>query len=203
MYKIILVGAGGHCGSVLDSIPYDSEVAGFIDDYRNGDYCGLPVYRHIEDIPDYQMCKYHITIGNVGLRKDWYSVLKEHDLDVINIIDRSAIISRSVRIGEGNYIGRHVILTSDISIGDNNIINTKALIEHGCVIGSHCNISTASILNGDVKVGDSVFFGSNAICNGQLTIETGSTIGSGAVVTKDVKSCSTVVGIPAKELVLR
>ena len=64
----------------------------------------------------------------------------------------------------------------------------------------HVNISTNATLNGDVVCEDGSFVGSGTVINGQLTIGTWALVGSGAVVIRDVKPHTTVVGVPAKEI---
>ena len=73
-------------------------------------------------------------------------------------------------------------------------------MEHGCRIENHVNISTNCTLNGDVVCEEGSFIGSGVVCNGQLTIGEWGLVGSGAVVIKDVRPHTTVVGCPAKEI---
>lgn len=198
--KIILVGAGGHAKSVIDCIDSGKfEVVGFIDDNKKGAHCGFPVIGNkLEDIVEYQKYKYFVTIGDIAPRKRWYEKLKKHNLKTVNIIDKTAIISPSAKIGSGNFIGKFAIINADSVIGDDNVINTRALIEHECVVGSHTHLSTNSVINGNVIINDCVFLGSCAVCIGQLTIGESTTIGAGSVVIKDVEANVTVVGVPAK-----
>ena len=200
MINIILIGAGGHSKSVTDAID-DSEykLCGFIDRNKKGMHLGVPIWgTEVEDVPNYETFSYFVSIGDVGYRKMWFEKIVNKGLNVINIIDKSAIVSTSAKIGIGNFIGKMAILNADVEIGDNNIINTKALVEHECKIGSHTHLSTNSVINGNVVVEDSVFLGSSAVCNGQLRIGEGAIIGSGSVVVSDIPPMVTVVGVPAR-----
>lgn len=199
MKKLIMIGAGGHAESVADSLDCKYELVGFIDSNKSGQHMGLPILgKEITDIQDYQSYSYFVSIGDVEHRKQWFKKLLELKLPVINIIDKTAIISPSASIGIGNFIGKLAVINAGSVIGDNNVINTKALIEHECRIGSHTHISTNSTVNGDVIVEDSVFFGSTAVCIGQLKIGHNSVIGAGSVVINDVEPWTTVVGVPAR-----
>lgn len=195
-----MIGAGGHSKSVADSIKSDQyELCGFIDENKAGMHIGLPIYgKKIEDIPNYKNYVYFVSIGDVGFRKMWYERLKEYGLPVVNIIDSTAIISPTVKMGEGNFIGKLAIINADSKIGNNNVINTKALIEHECVVGNHTHLSTNSTINGNVIVHDSVFLGSTAVCNGQLEIGEHAIIGSGTVIINKVEPYTTVVGVPGR-----
>lgn len=200
MKKLILVGAGGHSKSVADSIEKSQyKLCGFIDENKIGKHLGLPIYGTcIEDVPNYREFCYFVSIGNVEYRKMWFDRIIDKGLDVINIIDSSAIISSNTRIGIGNFIGKMAVINADAEIGNNNVINTRALIEHECKVGSHNHLSTNSVINGNVVVEDNVFMGSSSVCNGQLKIGHDSIIGSGSVIIDDVPEKTTVVGVPAR-----
>lgn len=200
MEKVIMIGAGGHAESVADSLDNNIyKLVGFIDSNKSGNHMGLPILgKDITDIPDYQSYSYFVSIGDVRYRELWFNRLLDLKLSVINVIDKTAIVSPSVSIGSGNFIGKLAIVNAGSVIGNNNVINTKALIEHECRVGNHTHISTNSTINGDVVIEDSVFFGSSAVCIGQLRIGRASVIGAGSVVIKDVEPLTTVVGVPAK-----
>lgn len=198
--KVILIGAGGHAKSVVDAIDKDKmELIGFIDDNKTGIHCRKPILGDkIEEVDNFQSYSYLVSIGDVSARKKWFDRLKRLNCRIINIIDKSAIISETAQIGNGNFIGKYAIINADVVIGDNNVINSKALIEHECVVGNHTHLSTNSTINGNVVVEDSVFYGSSSVCNGQLKICSGSIVGSGSVVIKDVPPSVIVVGNPAR-----
>ena len=206
MKNLIIIGAGGYAKSVLDSVDFTNfRMVGFLDDVKPAgtEHLGYPVLGDsldcIENARDYV---YFIAIGNNAKRKAWYDRLKawDKDLSLINVIDRTAIVSIHATIGEGSFIGKLAIVNSGASVGDNTVINTRALLEHGCRVGNHVNVSTCSTLNGDVVVEEGGFVGSGAVVNGQLTIGEWSLVGAGAVVIKDVAPHKTVVGVPAREI---
>ena len=200
MEKLILIGAGGHAKSVADSLDQQKyKLCGFIDQNKKGTHLGLPVFgTQLEDIPDYKAYSYFVSIGDVGYRKMWFDKLMQEGLNIINIIDSSAMISSSVKMGVGNFVGKMAVLNTDVEIGNNNVINTKALVEHECKVGNHNHLSTNSVINGNVIVEDGVFLGSSSVCNGQLKIGHDAVIGSGSVIIEDVPAMTTVVGVPAK-----
>ncbi len=201
MNDIILVGAGGHSVSVVDSaIRAGFNVCGFIDEYKHDKtFLDRPIFSpRIQDIENYNKYLYFIAIGDVHIRKRWFEKLQSLELTIPNIIDPSAIVSDFTEIGTGNFIGKMAIVVAGSKIGNNNLINSKALIEHRCTIGEHTNLSTGSIINGEVVVEDGVYLGSGAICNGQIKLGKYSVVGSGSVVLKDVEPFTTVVGVPAK-----
>lgn len=201
MERLIIIGAGGYAKSVLDSIDYyNYKIAGFLDEYSTKEeHLGYPVLWHtLDEIPDAQTYFYFIAIGNNERRKIWFDRLVERKLRLINVVDRSAIISPEATIGNGCFLGKMAVVNSKAVIGNDCLINTKALVEHGCTVYDHVNLSTNSVINGDVVIGEGSFIGSCSVTIGQRTIGKWSTVGAGAVVIKNVEDNVTVAGVPAK-----
>ncbi len=199
--KLIIIGAGGHSKSITECIDEKKyNLIGFIDENKLGYHYGYPILgKSLADIEEYKDYSYIIGIGDNEARKKWFEKLNG-EVDIVNIIDKSAIIAGSARIGKGNFIGKNAVINADVIIGDNNIVNTRALIEHECKVGNNNHLSTNSVINGNVVVGDNCFLGSCSVCIGQLEIGDNVTVGAGAVVIGDVESDVTVVGVPAKIL---
>lgn len=201
MEKLILIGAGGYAKSVLDSVDYfNYEIEGFIDEFSDKkEHLGFPILaRSLEEIENPDKYVYFIAIGNNKSRKSWFDRLQKKKLRLINVVDRSAIVSSGAAIGTGCFVGKMAIINSKAVVGDNCIINTKALIEHGCVLSDHVNMSTNTVINGDVKIGMGSFIGSCSVTIGQLRVGSWSTVGAGAVVINNVADGITVAGVPAK-----
>ena len=200
MERLVLIGAGGYAKSVLDSIDYfNYEIEGFIDEYSEKEtHLGYPILGHsLEELANNKKYVYFIAIGNNEKRKLWYDRLIEKRLRLINVVDKSAIVSRRATIGTGCFVGKMAIINSKAIIGNDCIINTKALVEHGCTLSDHVNMSTNSVINGDVVIGEGSFVGSCSVTVGQLSVGKWSTVGAGAVVIHSVGNGVTVAGVPA------
>lgn len=201
MEKLVIIGAGGYSKSVLDSIDYyNYTIKGFLDEFNmDREHLGHPVLWHsLNEIQTPEKYFYFIAIGNNQRRKIWYDRLTERKLRLINVVDRTAVISQEAKIGFGCFFGKMSIVNSKAFIGNNCIINTKALIEHGCMVYDHANISTNSVLNGDVVIEEGSFVGSSSVTIGQKKVGKWSTVGAGAVVISDVGDNITVAGVPAR-----
>ena len=197
--KLILIGAGGYAKSVIDSLELDKyEIVGFIDDIKKGEHLGYRILGNSLDNFNSKNYFFFVCIGDNKKRTNWYNKILEKDLEIINVIDKSAIVSKNIRIGKGIFIGKLAIVNSDVTLGNNIIINTKALLEHGTSVGDNSNVSTNAAVNGDTKIGKGCFIGSSSVLNGQLTIGDGAIIGSGTVVIRDVDENTTVVGVPGR-----
>lgn len=201
MEKLVIIGAGGYAKSVLDSVDYyNYEIAGFLDEFsKEKTHLGFPIIAHsLDDLEEPSKYFYFIAIGNNERRKIWFDRLIKRSLRLINVVDKSAIVSGRATIGTGCFIGKMAIVNSKACVGNDCIVNTKSLIEHGCHVGDHVNISTNSVINGDVEVGEGSFVGSCSVTIGQKKIGCWSTVGAGAVVIDNVGDGVTVAGVPAK-----
>ncbi|WP_370547729.1 NeuD/PglB/VioB family sugar acetyltransferase [Edwardsiella tarda] len=200
MKKLIIIGAGGFAKSIISSIDREKiNLIGFIDTYKQGKHQGYPILANsIEKIKNANDFVYFIGIGEPKYRWLFYQLLISKNLEMINIIDSSALIDKNVILGSGIYIGKMSIVNSDTKISDAVVVNTRALIEHGNILGCCSNISTNSVLNGDIHVGKRTFIGSCSVVNGQLNIGCDSIIGSGSVVIRDVPDNVVVAGSPTR-----
>jgi len=107
----------------------------------------------------------------------------------------------NVEIGYGNIIAAGVNLTTDIKIGNFNLFNSNTTVGHDTVIDSYCVINPLASISGNVLLEDEILIGTGANVLQGLKIGSQSTIGAGAVVTKNVKPGSTMVGMPARNLI--
>ena len=191
MKKIILIGGGGHCKSVIDVIEHEAKfkIAGILDkpEFLDSKILGYSVIGSDSDLENLAK-KYDYAFITLGQIKSSSSRIKLFDLAnkagfcLPSIISPSSHISKYSKIGNGTIIMHHAIVNANTTIGDNCIINTKALIEHDCLISSHCHISTNVIINGGVKIGSKCFIGSNVTTKNNITIKENSFIKAGSVV---------------------
>ena len=169
--KIVLLGGGGHCHSVIDVIESENkyEIIGIVDkkELIGNDILGYKIIGSDDDLETiFKTCKNAIiTVGQIEsntVRVKLFNKLKEIGFDLPIIISPLAYVSKHSFIEEGTIIMHHALVNANAKIGKNCIINTKALIEHDVIIEDNCHISTASVLNGNVIVKENTFFGSNA-----------------------------------------
>ena len=90
---------------------------------------GLPILgTGLEDILNCEKYSYFVSIGYVGYRKLWFDRIRERRLNIINIIDSSAIISASAKMGIGNFVGSSSVCNGQLKIGSNAIIGSGSVI---------------------------------------------------------------------------
>jgi len=206
--KIVLVGAGGHALSVIDSIQSNQkyEIVGITElGYVVGEkVLGYKILGNdaiLKSVFDSGVQYAFITVGSIGntsLRKNLYSMLKSIGFLLPCIIDNSSNIGSDVWLGEGIFVGKNAIVNTKSTIGDMAIINTGAIIEHGCCINEFTHIGPGAVICGDVKIGASTHVGANATIIQGVTIGDNSMIGAGSIVVHDVPSKVIAYGNPCK-----
>ena len=191
MDKILLIGGGGHCKSVIDVVEAEGrfQIAGIIDNpaLRGLKVLGYEFIGSDEDLEEMSK-QYQYALVSVGhvkspeIRVALYQQLKTHGFTLPAIISPRAYVAKSAFVDEGSIVMHDVLLNSSVEIGRNCIINTKALVEHDAKVGNHCHISTAATLNGSVVVEDKSFVGSCAVTREGIVIPEGSFIKAGSLV---------------------
>ena len=207
--KLILIGGGGHCKSVIEVIELEDkfEIAGIIDlpGKLNSEISGYKILWNDSDIESLVKKNYHfiITLGQIksaASRVKLFGKLQILKANMPVIISPLAFVSKHSIIGKGTVVMHHAIVNSGVKTGINCILNSKSLLEHDVEIGNHCHISTNSVINGETKIGEMVFVGSGSVINNNLSIHSNTVIGSGSVVIKNIESPGNYCGNPAKKL---
>lgn len=208
MEKIILIGGGGHCKVVKESIIRAGtfEIVGIIDKKETvGTYLdGTEVIGtddEIEKFYEMGIKNAFITLGSIGstsVRRKLYNMIKEKGFTIPSVLHDKAIVSKDLIIEEGVFIGAGSIVNSGTKILKNTIINTRAIIEHDCLIGEFVHISPGTILCGGVEVGNDSHIGAGSIVIQNRKIGENTIIGAGSVVVKDIAPKSKAYGNPCR-----
>lgn len=109
----------------------------------------------------------------------------------------TVIIEDNVEIGANTCISRGVM--GDTIIGSGSKIDNLCHIAHNVKIGKNAFVVAHTMVGGSVNIGDNCWLASAIIRNG-ISINEGAMVGFGAVVVKDVKAGSVVIGNPAKRI---
>lgn len=196
---LILAGGGGHAKVVADAARASGWVIlGYLDDRsdaplaarhaaltRLGSFLGAEVPHNASYFP---------AVGNNRLRERLLSTLAPISRCVV---DPSAIINPTARLGRGTFVAPGAIVNADARIGAGCIINTGAIIEHDVSVADFAHLAPGTILGGKVTVGLRATVGLGARVLPGLSIGDDAIVGAGAVVTRHVPPGATVVGIPA------
>ncbi|KQU17152.1 acetyltransferase [Bacillus sp. Leaf13] len=204
MKPIIVIGEGGHSRVIQDIISSSRiyKIIAILDDKYSetimvNDILFGPVAFAKELIRRMEV-EFIIAIGNNTTRKRIACSLTEVGGKFAVIIHPSAVVSPSVKIGEGTVVMPGSVINADANIGSHVIINSIAVVEHDNKIGDYAHISPGAILTGSVQVGEGSHVGASATVIPGKKIGKWSIIGANATVINNIPDFVTAIGLPAK-----
>ncbi|MFZ6664023.1 acetyltransferase [Peijinzhouia sedimentorum] len=196
MDKFILFGASGHAKVIADGIMAGGgKIIGLMDDDSNKEgFFGIPFLGNYnsELFTDKPIL---IAIGNNRHRK---SVAQKVRHTFGKWVDKSAKVSKHIKIDEGTVIMQSACVQVDVSIGKHVIVNTGSTVDHDCFLADFVHISPGTTLCGNVKVGEGTIIGAGSVVIPNIRIGNWVTIGAGSVIIEDVPDFAVVVGNPGK-----
>jgi sugar O-acyltransferase (sialic acid O-acetyltransferase NeuD family) len=201
---VAIVGYSGHAYVIIDIFLNAGRlVTAYCDaeEKESNPYHLTYLGKEMEVIDKLRQFDFFACVGHNVIREKIHTQLSQFLGDPINAIHPSAVISASVKMGEGVMIAANATLNPLVTLGRGVICNTSSTIDHESVVGDFCHIAPGAVLCGNVQVGRSTFIGANSVIKQGVIIGNNVTIGAGTVVIKDIPDNTTVVGNPAKTLV--
>lgn len=208
MRKIVIVGASGHGGMLLDIIEKEGryQVIGFVDSFKEkgSKHCGYEVLGSESDLPHFtdkfNLYGAILAIGNNWTRKVMAEKIGAISprLKIVNAIHPKAIIGKNVTIGKGSVVMAGAIINPNSCIGKFCILNTNASLGHDGIMEDYSSIASGVCTGGNLVLGrfSGISLGANVIEN--ITIGAHSIVGAGSLVVKDVRGFTIVYGSPAR-----
>lgn len=193
--RLLLIGGGGHCRSVIDVIRLSGEfeVVGILDQQdKLGEFVdGIEIIGSDDDLSKkldlVDECL--VTVGQLdsgSLRQSLYEKVISLGGSMATVISPRAYVSPSAQVGKGTVVMHDSLINANANVGINCIINTKSLVEHDAKIDSHVHLATNSTINGHAHIEDSCFIGSCSVVFQECVVGKGSVVGGGQVVRRDL-----------------
>lgn len=211
MKHLIIIGAGGfgrevYC-SATESIGFGNEfdIKGFLDPdaHKLDGFEGYPPILGVEDsYPIEEDDVFVCAFGNVELKKKCCEKIISKGGSFITLIHKTAYVSKNVRIGNGCIVLAGARIHCDVTIGDFVVVQPYAIIGHDVQVGNWSLINALADCGGMSKVGEMCTINTTAFILPLSKIEDGATVGAESLVLRKVKAGQTVLGVPAKPLVI-
>lgn len=206
--NIVLIGAGGHCKSVLDTLiklkSYDKIIVVGKQEEIGNKILGVNCVGTDEDLPIFFQNGFTDAIVVLGLdtkkRRNKIQELISIGFNIPNIIDISAIVSNDVVLSQGLFVGKNAIINAGTKIGKSVIVNTGSIIEHDCIIEDFVDIAPGSVICGGCTIGTGSQIGSGTIIRNNIKIGANSIIGAGSIVVKNINDNVVAFGNPCKKI---
>lgn len=208
MKNLVIIGASGHGGMVLDCIQKQGRynVLGFIDSFKKKGtkQHGLEVLGNELDLTSL-IWKLDIrcaivAIGDNWIRKSMVAKISEiaPGLEMITAVHPMATIGMNVKIGKGTVIMPGAVVNANSQVGDFCILNTNASLGHDGNIQNFSSIASGVSTGGNLVLGQYsvISLGANVIEN--ISIGEHSLVGAGSLVIDDIEAYSLAYGSPAR-----
>ena len=206
--KLVLIGGGGHCKSVLDTAirigSFDEMVITDRDIEAGTEILGRRVVGTDDELPRLHSEGFEyafIAVGSIESTTLCRKLVEKAEMlgfKFATIIDPSSIISEHACIGIGSFVGKNVIVNANAIVGSHCIINTGSIVEHECKVGNFTHISVGSILCGNTEIGEDCLIGAGSTVIQGIKVGNHSIIGAGSVVVKDICSNVRAYGSPCR-----
>lgn len=141
-----------------------------------------------------------IANGEPKFRAILIDKLKLDGYSITSIIDKTARLSHTSRIGKGVILYPNTYISSNSIIGDNTLISVGTCIGHDSVIGENVVISTQASISGNCQIGNNTYIGTKSVLKEHVRVGEYSIIGMGSCVFRDVENDVIALGNPAREI---
>ena len=209
MKNLIIIGARGfgreYCNSLKLYENYGKEfiIKGFLDDKVEAldVFSGYPpILSSVEEYEIEEDDIFTCALGDPIYRKKYVNIVKQKGGAFMTLIDSKSIIHPDAQIGEGVMISAFCSISANVTIGDFSTVQPFCNFGHDAIVGSFCAIESYSFMGGFSSIGNNVTLHTRSTILPQIKVRDNSIVGAGSVVLRNVKSNTTVFGVPAKKI---
>ncbi len=202
--SLVIVGAGGQCKVILDSLNSNNYNEVFIEDkfISTEAIYGFPVISKAEDLANANI-EFVVAIGDNFSRSKLVSdlQLRFDNIKFATIVHPKAYVAASATLGEGTVVCAGSVVGANSRIEEHVIINTNSSVDHDCHLKPFCSIGPNSTLGGNTYIGNLSVVAISATISHGVTIADNVIVGASSLVLRDIASdCTVWRGIPARKI---
>jgi sugar O-acyltransferase (sialic acid O-acetyltransferase NeuD family) len=203
--ELYIVGAGsvgGHLALNIEDYTDEFEIVGFFDDDPEkvgSEQFGFPVIGPVDDVLKLTEVGVAIGIAFPKVKQRIFNKLSSNSsLLYPSLIHNKAWVSREVLVGKGCIIYPGTMINYGSDIRDFACINMNCSLGHHTIVGAFSSLAPGVKTGGHTIIEEEVDMGIGSSTIQDIRIENGSTVGGQSMVTQNVASETTVVGIPSR-----
>lgn len=211
MKHLLIIGARGFGREVynyaVESIGYGTEfdVKGFLDgksDALEG-YADYPaILSSVEDYAIQPDDVFVCALGEVKWKKYYAEIILQKGGEFINLIHKSAVVSKNVKMGKGCLILADARIQCDVKMGSYVTVQPRAVVGHDVVIEDWCMINAFADCGGASYLEEGATLHTHSFIIPKKRVGAYAVVGACSFATRNVKPNTVVLGVPAKELAL-
>ena len=210
--KLIILGTSGNAQDVLDVVEAINarektwEPIGFLDDggAAGDDFMGLPVLGKLATAREHAGCWYMNAIGSDASYRRRSELVGSTGLEparFATLVHPMAGVSSRAWLGRGVCVNYGASIAGNVTIEDHVTVGPRCVLGHDSVIGAFSVLAAGAVVSGGVHVRRSCYLGAASLIRQNVDIGGGALIGMGAVVLRNVRPATTMVGNPARLLI--
>jgi len=139
-----------------------------------------------------------LGVNKPASKRAVYTAFAPRGFQFVNILNRSAAISSTARLGTGVHVNSLVSIAGHATIGNFVSINRNASVGHHSEVGDFVTINPGANVAGFVRIGANTQIGMGANIVDGIQIGADTIIGAGSLVTKDVPAGVIAYGNPCR-----
>lgn len=210
MKDIIIIGASGFgretaelVEDINDIVP-EWNLLGFVDDKK--ELHGMLINGHrvlggITLLNNYQKQIFTVcAIANCQIKKRIIKQIFNTNISYASLIHPSAVVSNSLKIGQGVIIQAYSVITSNVKIADHVGISPQCGLGHDSIIEDYSTLFWNVNIGGHVVIGEGTLLGTKSTIIQEKKVGEWSIVGSNSNVIRDIPGHCTAVGNPAKAI---
>ena len=214
MKRVIVLGAGGNCRDIVDTMGDLNrragaalyEPLGYLDDdpAKNGlELGGVKVLGPLAAAADHADCWFVNGINGTALMSRKRGIIEATGIPrerFLTLVHPSAGVSTMAKLGVGVVILQNVSVCSAAAVGDHAMVLSNSVVSHDSIVGPFGYLAPGAVLAGYVRLEEAVYIGARAAVRCRVTIGARAIVGMGSVVLEDVPADAVMAGVPARRL---
>jgi sugar O-acyltransferase (sialic acid O-acetyltransferase NeuD family) len=175
----------------------------FIDDFVKGDkFYGSRLFTFSEVLEKFDRSSLEMLIANAepSTRKVLFDKIKDAHLKMATLIDSTATVSLTAKIGESVIVSEYCYISSLVVLHDNVALNNNTLVGHDTVIAENSVLSSAVNVGGNCLIGKNTYIGMGTQIKQGTSIGKDVIIGMGSAVHNSIQDGVIAIGNPARPM---
>jgi len=128
------------------------------------------------------------------IREQKYHEAKSKGYELVSYVCSKSVFWNDLSVGDNCFILENQTIQPTVKIGNNVMIWSGNHLGHGCVIKDHTYLSSHICISGHTVIGERCFIGVNSTFKDFITVGDRVFVAMGALVTKDIKNDSVILG---------